>query len=88
MCRFWDFGVQNVMQDLFRDEGFASSCFSWRNYENQTTFPGSSAFRELDRRCYGSLGPNRESGKPVTTMWEIGGDGVSLLNFGARSATA
>lgn len=56
-------------------------------YGDASTYFGSEAFRVYDATAFGRVGPGRPHGVLPTIMIQLGGDGVSLLNFGNRTAT-
>lgn len=80
--------MQSV-KDMFADPKFRllydnGRC---RKYDDNTTYFGSEAFRRYDGKALGRVGPGRPQGVLPTIMLQVGGDGVSLLNFGNRTAT-
>lgn len=86
-CRYWDFGVVPVVKDMFQDPNFREHYQQPRRYDDPSSYHASQAFKDYDRAANYRCGQARGEGIPATCMFQIGGDGVSLLNFGQRTAT-
>lgn len=86
-CRYWDFGILPVIQDMFKDPAFRAGYKQPRAYDDRTSYFACEAFKEYDAAANGKAGMHRPPNSPPTCMFQLGGDGVSLLNFGQRSAT-
>lgn len=76
-----------VIKDMFQDPAFRKEYMQPRNYDDPTSYHACDAFKAYDDAAGGNVGQNRPPGFPATCMFQLGGDGVSLLNFGQRSAT-
>lgn len=86
-CRYWDFGILPVIKDMFKDPAFRARYKQPRAYDDPTCYFACEAFKAYDAAADGKVGRNRPPDFPCTCMFQLGGDGVSLLNFGQRSAT-
>lgn len=86
-CRYWDFGLVNVLTSMFQNPKFRRMYRTGRRYDDPTTYFGSPAFKAYDAAMNERVGENRPNHVPPTCMFQLGGDGVSLLNFGQRTAT-
>lgn len=87
MCRFWDFGIVDVVKDMFKSPRFRELYHEGRNYDDPASYFASRAFKEYDKAANGVVGAARPDHVKPTVMLQLGGDGVSLLNFGQRTAT-
>lgn len=76
-----------AVRDMFADPTFRSLYEKGRNYTDPASYFASNAFRAFDGDCHGRVGPDRPINVHRTVMLQFGGDGVSLLNFGQRTAT-
>lgn len=86
-CRFWDFGLVQAVRDMFADPKFRAYYRLPRPYTDPGSYFCSRAFKDYDHKAGGIVGPGRPHWVPRTVMLQFGGDAVSLLNFGNRSAT-
>lgn len=75
------------MKSMFQNPRFREQYRKGRRYHDAASYFCSDAFREYDRASGFRVGQQRPQGFPPTCMIQVGGDGVSLLNFGQRTAT-
>ena len=72
---------------MFQNPAFRRWYQADRPYTDPTSFFASQAFKAYDEATGGRVGPGRPANVAPTVMLQLGGDGVSLLNFGQRTAT-
>lgn len=77
----------NAVKDMFKDPKFRDLYQAGRQYDDASSYFSSAAFKAFDAAAGGKVGPDRPDPFPPTCMIQLGGDGVSLLNFGQRTAT-
>ena len=86
-CRYWDFGIVEVVKDMFKSSKFREQYQHARPYDDPTSYFASAAFKAYVAAANGRVGRDRPADVCPTCMLQLGGDGVSLLNFGQRTAT-
>jgi hypothetical protein len=88
--RCWDFGLTNVVRDMWSCSDFRKSWCNGINYDDPTSFHGSKAYRQTEADCGGLLrhGDEPEDGGPEyeTMHLQLGGDGLNMHIFGCYSA--
>jgi hypothetical protein len=82
VCRAWNLGVKSVVQSLYNEQVFSDAVGTFRNHHTSTF--QFAAMRKVDESTGGAL--TTDSG-PSTIPFEIGGDGVQVLNFGQRTVS-
>lgn len=86
-CRYWDLGIHNALAKFLEDPEIREHIKSraHRTTDDHCTYFGSPSFATLNSDCAGIL---TQVDAPANTMLvSLGGDGVQLLNWGARTAT-
>lgn len=76
-----------VVKDMFKNSKFREQYQHDRPYDDPTSYFASAAFKAYDTAANGRVGKDRPAAVAPTCMLQLGGDGVSLLNFGQRTAT-
>lgn len=86
-CRYWDLGIENAISKFLEDPEIRAHVKSraHRSTHDPSSFYGSQNFQDLDTDCAGIL--TQENPTANTMLISLGGDGVQLLNWGARTAT-
>ena len=72
---------------MFQNPKFRQMYRTGRRYDDPTTYFGSPAFQAYHAAMNEQVGQNRSNNVAPTCMFQLGGDGVSLLHFGQRTAT-
>lgn len=86
-CRYWDLGIHNAIAKFLEDPEIREHIKSraHRTTDDPASFFGSPHFKELNEDCAGIL--TQVDAAANTMLVSLGGDGVQLLNWGARTAT-
>jgi hypothetical protein len=89
-CRCWDFGLTEVVKDMWSNSDFRKSWCSEIDYKDPATFHGSKAYRQTEEDCGGLLRHGRQpvAGGPLheTMHLQLGCDGLNMHIFGCYSA--
>lgn len=80
-------GIHNALAKFLEDPEIRNHIKSraHRTTDDPSTFFGSQHFKDLDEDCCGIL--TQADAAAHTILVGLGGDGVQLLNWGARTAT-
>ena len=87
MHRYWDSGIVEVIKDMFKGSKFRDQYHQPCKYEDPTSYFAKAAFRAYDSTANGRVSKDKPDHVFPSCMLQLGGDGVSLLNFGQRTAT-
>jgi hypothetical protein len=90
LFRCWDFGLVNVVKDMWACSKFRKSWCSEVDYNDPASFHGSKAYFQTEDDCGGLLRHGCEpvpGGPQYETMHiQLGGDGLNMNIFGCYSA--
>jgi hypothetical protein len=85
-CRFWDFGVLKVIQELLNDPENARDLQQRLDHVDPASIFSSKGFQRFNERMGGNLGADRDPQLPVVLYLLVGADGVRLTTFTVGTA--